>query len=95
MKSRFLNIPDLTGYLATKRPGDTVTVLLERENETMLVPITLKKRQMLIVPEMGMEVKNLTEEDKKRFKTKKGVKITGVPERYRGYGLQQAKSFYR
>lgn len=80
--------PDLTGYLATKRPGDTVTVLLERENETMLVPITLKKRQMLIVPEMGMEVKNLTEADKKRFKTKKGVKITGVPERYRGYGLQ-------
>jgi Do/DeqQ family serine protease len=79
--------PDLTGYLATKRPGDTVTVLLERENETMLVPITLKKRQMLIVPEMGMEVKNLTEEDKKKFKTKKGVKITGVPERYRGYGL--------
>jgi Do/DeqQ family serine protease len=80
--------PDLTGYLATKRPGDTITVLLERDNETMLVPITLKKRQMLIVPEMGMEVKNLTEADKKRFKTKKGVKITGVPERYRGYGLQ-------
>src|SRR6056297_443664 len=80
--------PDLTGYLATKRPGDTVTLLLERENETLLVPIALKKRQMLIVPAMGMEVKNLTESDKKRFKTKNGVKITGVPERYRGYGLQ-------
>src|SRR6056297_375988 len=69
--------PDLTGYLATKRPGDTVTLLLERENETLLVPIALKKRQMLIVPAMGMEVKNLTESDMKRFKTKKGVKITG------------------
>lgn len=79
--------PDLTGYLATKRPGDTVKLLLERENDTMTIPITLKKRQKLIVPEMGMEVKNLTEEDKKKFKTKKGVKITGVPERYRGYGL--------
>lgn len=79
--------PDLTGYLATKRPGDTVKLLLERENDTMTIPITLKKRQKLIVPEMGMEVKNLTEEDKKKFKTKKGVKIIGVPERYRGYGL--------
>jgi hypothetical protein len=35
-----------------------------------------------------LEVKNLTDSDKKKFKTKKGVKITGVPERYRGYGLQ-------
>lgn len=79
--------PDLTGYLATKRPGDTVKLLLERANDTMTVPITLKKRQKLIVPEMGMEVKNLTAEDKKKFKTKKGVKITGVPESFRGYGL--------
>ena len=37
---------------------------------------------------MGIEVKNLNEKDKKQFKTKKGVKITGVPERYRGYGLE-------
>lgn len=79
--------PDLTGYLATKRPGDVVRVLLEREKDTMTVPITLKKRQKLIVPEMGMEVKNLTEQDKKRFRTQKGVKISGVPESFRGYGL--------
>lgn len=79
--------PDLTGYLATKRPGDTVNLLLERQKEAITVAIVLKKRQAIIVPEMGMEVKNLTESDKKKFNTKKGVKITGVPERYRGYGL--------
>jgi hypothetical protein len=36
---------------------------------------------------MGLEVKNLNNEDKKRFKTKQGVNVVGVPETYRGYGL--------
>lgn len=80
--------PDLTGYLSTKRPGDTLQFIIERDNELMEVPLTLKERQQLIVPEMGLEVKNLTELDKKIYKTKTGVKIVGVPERYRGYGLQ-------
>jgi len=80
--------PDLTGYLSTKRPGDTVQLVIDRQGEELLVPVTLKERQTLIVPEMGMVVKNLTKSDKKLFKTKSGVKITGVPERYRGYGLR-------
>ena len=36
---------------------------------------------------MQLEVKNLSEKNKKKFKTDKGVLITGVPETYRGYGL--------
>ncbi len=86
-KIKVHKFPDLTGYLATKRPGDTVELILERKEGAFTVPIILKKKQKLIVPEMGMEVKNLTESDKKNFKTKKGVKITGVPEIYRDYGL--------
>jgi len=79
--------PDLTGYLSTKRPGDTVEMVIDRDDEEIIVAVTLKERQTIIVPEMGMEVKNLSDKDKKQFKTKIGVKITGVPERYRGYGL--------
>ncbi|MFS4468128.1 S1C family serine protease [Maribacter sp. 2210JD10-5] len=78
---------DLTGYLSAKGPGDTVEVTVERDNELMTVPVTLKERQMLIVPIMGMEVKNLTNKDKEKFGTEYGVKITGIPERYRGYGI--------
>jgi len=81
------NFPDLTGYLSTKRPKDTVQLIVQRTGEEFLIPVVLKERQTIIVPEMGMEVKNLTESDKKKFRTKKGVKITGVPERYRGHGL--------
>ncbi|TMM53630.1 PDZ domain-containing protein [Maribacter algarum] len=80
--------PDLTGYLSTKRPNDTVDVTIERDGEQFVVPVTLKERQTLVVPVMGLEVRNLSKEDKKKFDTKKGVKIVGVPETYRGYGLE-------
>ena len=79
---------DLIGYISTKRPGNEVKVTIDRNGKTMVVPVTLKERQTLVVPVMGLEVKNLTSNDKKIFKTKKGVKIVGVPELYRGYGLE-------
>lgn len=79
---------DLTGYLSSKRPGDTIQVLVDRSGERWETPVILKKRQKTIVPEMGMEVKNLTEEEKERFNTDHGVMITGVPESYRGYDLE-------
>ena len=81
--------PDLTGYLSTKRPGDTLAFVIDRDKELITLPLILKERQKLVVPEMGLEVKNLTEHDKKVYKTTSGVKITGVPERYRGYGLSE------
>lgn len=79
--------PDLSGYLATKRPDDKVEVTFERDGEEMTVAVVLKKRQSTVIPQLGLEVKNLSDKDQKLFKTKKGVKIIGVPELYRGYGL--------
>jgi Do/DeqQ family serine protease len=78
---------DLTGYVSTKRPGDRINVTINRNGEDMLVPVELKERQSIIVPVMGLRVKNLSEKDKETYKTDTGVKITGVPETYRGYGL--------
>ncbi len=79
--------PDLTGYLSTKRPNDKVEVTIDRAGDLLTVPVTLKERQVVILPIMEFTVKNLSEKDKKRFNTKKGVKITAVPESYRNYGL--------
>ena len=78
---------DLTGYLSSKRPEDTVQVTINRNDDLITVPVILKKRQVITVPNMGLEIKNLSEDDKKKFRTKKGVKVVGVPEIYRGYGL--------
>jgi len=84
---RVRRFSDLTGYVSTKRPGDEVAVTVDRNGRSVVIPVTLKKRQSIIVPGIGIEVRNLTPSDKKIFKVKKGVKITGVPERYQGYGL--------
>lgn len=82
------NYPDLSGYLATKRPDDKVEVTFDRDGKEITVPVVLMRRQSVIIPQfMGLEIKNLSNDDKKIFKTKKGVKIIGVPETYRGYGL--------
>lgn len=78
---------DLTGYLSSKRPNDSVEVAIDRDGEEFSVPVVLKKRQTVTVPNMGLDVKNLSKDDMKKFKTKKGVKVVGVPEMYRGYGL--------
>ncbi|HET8737963.1 MAG TPA: trypsin-like peptidase domain-containing protein [Pricia sp.] len=78
---------DLTGYLSTKKPGDEIKVTVDRDGEKMTMPVTLTEIQTLIVPEMGLVVKNLTEEEKKQYNIDAGVRITGVPEKYRGYGL--------
>ncbi len=78
---------DLTGYISTKRPGDKVQVAIDRDGENMIIPVVIKKNETLILPQMGLRVKNLSKKDEKTYNTKKGVKIIGVPETYRGYGL--------
>ncbi|RTE52557.1 PDZ domain-containing protein [Arenibacter aquaticus] len=79
---------DLIGYISSKRPGDQLMVTVLRGEDKMDFPVTLKERQTIVIPVLGFEVKNLTEDEKKSFKTKKGVKIIGVPETYRDYGFE-------
>lgn len=79
--------PDLTGYLSTKKPGDEIKVTVDRDGEKLTLPVTLSEIQTLVLPEMGIVVKNLTDKERKKFKIKSGVRIVGVPERYRGYDL--------
>ena len=78
---------ELTGYLSSKRPNDTVDVTIERDGKQITIPVTLMKNQTLQVPNMGFVVKNLNAKDEKIFKRKDGVKITAVPEGYARYNL--------
>ena len=79
---------DLVGYVATKRPGDQVTVEVDRDGEALVIPVKLKERQWVTVPNVGLAVKNLSEKDRKLYKVDNGVKIIGVPEVYRMYDLE-------
>ena len=78
---------DLVGYISTKRPGDQVRVTVEREGDQLVMPVEIRERQSLNLPNLGMKVKNLSKEDKKSYRTEKGVKIIAVPEAYSRYGL--------
>jgi Do/DeqQ family serine protease len=78
---------DLIGYIATKRPGDKVTVQFERDGNAMELPVEVRLRQSITLPNLEMKVKNLSAKEKKSFKSEQGVKIIAVPEAYRMYNL--------
>lgn len=79
---------ELSGYLSSKRPGDVVQVMVERDGKNITKNVTLTKQSSILLPTTGFTVKNLSKEDKKKFGVSKGVKITDVPEAYGRYGLE-------
>lgn len=79
---------DLTGYIASKSPGDIVQVRLDRSGETLAVDVEVREKQTLQLPVFGFMVRNLSEEDQKKYNIDNGVKIIDVPERSRKYGLE-------
>lgn len=78
---------DLTGYLSSKRPEDTVNLILLRNGERIEKTVILKEKQSLLLPSIGFTVKNISKEEQKKFKIKNGVKIIAVPTIYENYGL--------
>lgn len=85
---RVSKFSELTGYLSSKRPGDMVEVLVDRDGKRVSKNVILKKQQTIILPATGFMVKNLSKEDKKRFGVNSGVKIIDVPEGYSRYDLK-------
>ncbi|MCB0374116.1 MAG: serine protease, partial [Muricauda sp.] len=79
---------ELSGYLSSKRPGDVVEVMFDRDGSSMTKNVTLKKQLSVILPMTGFTVKNLSKTDKKKFGISKGVKITDVPSGYERYNLK-------
>lgn len=85
---RIRKFSELTGYLSSKRPGDRVEVLVDRDGKHLAKKVTLKKQQVLILPVTGFMVKDLSQRDKKTFGVTRGVKIIEVPEGYNRYNLK-------
>ncbi len=44
---RIRKFSDLTGYIASKSPGDVVEVRLERDGDAMVLPVEVRERQVL------------------------------------------------
>ena len=67
---------DLTGYINSKRPGETVVVSLFRKGNERELKVKLKKYETFSIEKISLEVTNATKADLKEFKTANGVKVS-------------------
>ncbi|PQJ78785.1 trypsin-like peptidase domain-containing protein [Polaribacter porphyrae] len=66
---------DLSGQLTAKRPGEKVNVTVDRDGELLTKEVILNKKSTYISRNLGVSLKDLTEEEKKKYDLKGGAKI--------------------
>ncbi|WBL26355.1 S1C family serine protease [Zunongwangia sp. HGR-M22] len=66
---------DLTGYINTKRPNDTVNVTVLRNGKEKEIAVKLTKLNVAQLP-IGLEVTNASKDELKFYQTENGVKIS-------------------
>jgi len=69
---------DLTGYLSTKRPNNTINVTVLRDGNPQTITVKLSDKSILTQKAFGLELKNLTQEEKDKFEISSGVRVKGV-----------------
>ena len=67
---------DLKGQLTAKRPGEYVNVTVNRNGDNFIKNIKLSKRDTFTSLSFGVQLKDLTSEERKKYKVKGGAKIT-------------------
>lgn len=70
---------DLSGYLASKRPGEKVNVVFKRDGKEKSVSVRLEKINRAVF--YYMEVRPLTDEQKKEYNTEHGLYISTMNNR--------------
>ena len=66
---------ELMGYIGTKRPNDKIQVSYIRDAKSYVATVILSKNDMVTTEFKGLELENLLDDDKKKFKITEGVKI--------------------
>ena len=69
---------ELSGYMNTKRPNDRVQVTFIRDGKTMTLGVNLMKNDLISTDLKGLELENISPQDKKRFNLEYGVKIKNI-----------------
>src|SRR5574343_42349 len=69
---------ELTGYINTKRPNDRVQVTFVRDDETKTAWVTLLKNDIFIREFKGLELEDIDNADKKKFRIDYGVRIKEI-----------------
>lgn len=69
---------DLTGYLNAKRPNDIVSLTLNRNGKEMTKEVKLSKLNTYILNDLGLSVKNTSQDQRDQRKVEHGVFVTKV-----------------
>jgi len=69
---------DLKGQLTAKRPGEYVNVTVNRDGEDLIKTVKLSKRSTYTSFTFGVQLKDLTEKERKKIGIKGGAKITAT-----------------
>lgn len=67
---------DLSGYLNSKRPNDVVNVTILRRGNQKIVPVRLSKKGLEKVEFIGLELRNLSKEAKKKYDLDGGAYVS-------------------
>jgi Do/DeqQ family serine protease len=66
---------DLSGYLNTKRPNDVVNVMIKRNGNEKVIPVTLSKSEIMTVEYLDMQLKNIPKQAKEKYNIEYGVLV--------------------
>lgn len=67
---------DLTGYLSSKRPNNTINVTVSRDGKLRTFAVKLSDKSILTKEAFDLELKNLTPDERTDLDLKSGVKVT-------------------
>ncbi len=69
---------DLKGQLTAKRPGEYVNLTVTRDGEDLMKTVRLSKKSTFTSFSFGVQLKDLTTEERKKHNLKGGAKITAT-----------------
>lgn len=79
MDNKIINgFADLNSVLVTKRPNDIVQVEVSRNGKLLNLPVHLSKNEIASFSYNGLELQDISSEDKNKFKINYGVKIKEI-----------------
>ncbi|WP_275316069.1 trypsin-like peptidase domain-containing protein [Tenacibaculum bernardetii] len=69
---------DLKGQLTAKRPGEYVNLTVTRDGEDLMKTVKLAKKSTFTSFSFGVQLKDLTSKEKRKYNIKQGAKITAT-----------------
>ncbi|UMB60619.1 trypsin-like peptidase domain-containing protein [Lutibacter sp. A80] len=75
---KITSFADLTGFLNTKRPNDSIEVTFIRNGEENKTNVVLSKNEISKVSSLGLELKNIEAEELKKLNIDNGVKVVDI-----------------